>query len=557
MAIKMRHTHRYREIVMALVRHGFGYMVEEMGLFQLLSLPRKWLLRNSPTASKTVGERIRLVLEELGPTFIKLGQLASTRHDLIPADIASELQKLQDQVPPFSFEEVRTIIEQELHMPLEEIFPEFRETPLAAASIGQVHYARLSTGQAVAVKVQRPLVDKIIELDLEILAELSSIAERRVEWVAHYQLRRMIEELSKSMREELNYTHEGRNADRIARQFIQDAHVHIPKMHWDYTTPKVLTMEFLDGTTLNQVDMLLEQGHDLKQVAERLVNSMLHQVLIEGFFHADPHPGNVMVTSDGSIAFVDFGMVGRLTEDMKDNLGALLISLMRKDSSGIVRAILRLGLASEELNTKELQQDLELLQEKYYDIPLSQVSMGVALNDLFVTANRHRILMPTDLTLLGKALITVEGVAETLDPELSLVKLAEPFGRRLLKDRFNPQHMHKKWWRQFADLAETIISFPKQASQLSKLVRTGKLKVEIGIPEIDLLLRKLDQISNRISISIVLLSFSIIMVGLIIASSVGKTPSLILHFPVIEVGSSVAGLMLLWLLYSMFKSGRS
>jgi ubiquinone biosynthesis protein len=556
MAIKIRHTNRYREIVMTLVRHGFGYMVEEMGLFQMPKLPRKWFARKEPETVKTLGERIRLVLEELGPTFIKLGQLSSTRHDLLPEDIIMELQKLQDQVPPFSFEEVRVIIENELHMPLGDMFQELNEIPLAAASIGQVHGGRLITGEAIAVKVQRPLVDQIIELDLEILKELAIIAERRLEWVAHNQIRRMIEELSRSMREELNYTLEGRNADKIARQFVQRPDVHIPKVFWDFTTSKVLTMAYIEGITLNNPEALLEQGHDLKLVAERLVNSMFHQVLIEGFFHADPHPGNIIVLKDGSIAFVDFGMVGRLNEEMKDNLISLLIAMMRKDSDGILKAILHLGLVEEEMDTKELQFDLDLLREQYYDIPLSQLSLGDALNDLFVMANRHRIRMPVDLTLLGKAMITVEGVAEKLDPHLSLVNLAEPFGRRLLKERFHPQQAPKRWLKQLSALADTIISFPKQASHLSKLVRTGKLKVEIGIPEIDLLLRKLDQISNRISISIVLLSFSLIMVGLIVASSVGKTPSVILHFPVIEVGSAIAGLMLLWLLYSIFKSGR-
>lgn len=557
MAIKIRHTHRLREIVMALARHGFGYMVEEMGLFQMLSFPRKWLLKSSPEASMTLGERIRLVLEELGPSFIKLGQLSSTRQDLLPAEIAYELQKLQDQVPPFPFEEARSIIEKELHLPLEQIFQQFRESPLAAASIGQVHYGRLKTGEAVAVKVQRPLVDQMIELDLEILGELASIAERRIEWVAHYQVRRIIEELSRSMKEELNYTREGRNADRIARQFAEHSDVYVPKVYWDYTTSKVLMLEFMDGINLNQPKALLEQGHNLKKIAERLVNAMLHQVLIEGLFHADPHPGNIMVLTNSSIAFVDFGMVGHLNEEMKDHLISLLISLMRKDSSGIVRAILRLGLISEDLDTSELQNDLDLLREQYYDIPFSQVSLGDALSNLFAVANRHRILIPTDLTLVGKALITLEGVAEKLDPELSLVKLAEPFGRRLLRERYYPHQVQKRWWRQFTDLTESIISFPRQASQLFKLIRAGNLKVEIGIPEIDLLLRKLDQISNRITISIVLLSFCIIIVGLIIASSFGKTPSIILHFPVIEIGSSVAGLMLLWLLYSIIKSGKS
>jgi ubiquinone biosynthesis protein len=556
MSIKIRHTYRYKEIVLALVRHGFGYMVEEMGLFQMMSLPRKWLRRNQPEASKTQGERIRLLFEELGPTFIKLGQLSSTRQDMLPEDIIMEFQKLQDQVPAFSFAEARGIIESELHRPIEEIFAEFQETPIAAASIGQVYYGRLKTGEVVAVKVQRPSVEQIVQLDLEILNELATLAERRIDWVARYQIRRMIEELSISMQEEMNYTREGKNADRIARQFALKPEVHIPKVYWDFTTSRVLTMELVDGIKLNQPELLLEQGHDLKQTAKLLVNAMFHQVLVDGFFHADPHPGNVFVLDGGSIAFVDFGMVGRLNEDMKFQLGSLLISLMREDSHGIVQAILRLGLVSEDFDPRSLQNDLDLLREQYYDVPLSQVSLGVTMRDLFKVANRHSIVIPTDLTLLGKAILTVEGVAERLDPDLSIIKLAEPFGRRLLKERFHPQELQKRWWRQISGFVDTVMSFPQQARQLSKIIRTGKLKMEIAIPEIDLLLQKLDQVSNRITVSIVLLSFSIIMVGLIIASSLGKTPSLILHFPVIEVGSSVAGLMLLWLIYSIFKTGK-
>jgi ubiquinone biosynthesis protein len=541
---------------MALVRHGFGWVVEEMGLSQLLSMPRKWLRGNQPETSKKLGERVRLLLEELGPTFIKLGQLSSTRHDLLPEDIITEFQKLQDQVPAFSYDEVRSIIEQELHSPIDEIFLEFQEIPLAAASIGQVHYGKLKTGEVVAVKVQRPLVDQILQRDLEILRELTALAERRLNWVKRYQIRRMIEELSKSALEEMNYIREGRNADKIARQFAQQSHICIPKIYWEFTTPKVLTMELMHGIKLNEPEALLQQGHNLSQIAERLVNAMLHQVLIEGVFHADLHPGNIFVMEEGQIAFVDFGMVGRLNEEMKYHLCSLLIALMRQDNHGVVQAVIRLGLVSEDFDERGLEQDLELLREQYYEVPLSGLSLATALKDLFAVANRHSVVIPTDLTLLGKALLTLEGVAEKLDPRLSIINLAEPFGRRLLKERFHPEQLGKRWWRQISDFSDSLMGLPRHLGQLTKLVRVGKLKMEIAIPEIDLLLRKLDQVSNRITVSIVLLSFSIIMVGLIIASSFGKTPTILMHFPVMEVGSSAAGLMLLWLIYSIFKTGK-
>jgi ubiquinone biosynthesis protein len=556
--IKIRHTNRYREIAVALARHGFGYMVEEMGLFHLLPMPKLFRRTKNPeeTVTKTNEERIRLVLEELGPTFVKLGQLSSTRSDLLSEELISELEKLQDQVPPFSSEEARAIVERELHMPVSELFIEFDENPLAAASIGQVHFGRLRSGEAVAIKVQRPLVDNIVRMDLEILANLAELAERRLQWVSRYRIREIVEEFSKSLLAELDYSQEGKNADTIARQFKMRPDVRIPKIHWEYTTDKVLTMDFVSGIKLSQTDELEAKGYDLKQISERFVQTMLHQILIEGFFHADPHPGNVFVLEGGELAIVDFGMVGRLDEEMKYHLSSLLIALMRKDSDGLVRALLRLGLVSDEVDMGKLRKDLDQLRDQYYDVPFSQVSLGKGLKELFTVANRHHILMPTDLTLLGKALLTIEGVTEKLCPGLRLIDMAEPFGRRLVKERFSPGAMNKRFWRNLIELGETFVELPRQANQLTRMIRTGKLKMEIGLSEIDLLTQKMDHVSNRISFSIVLLAFSIIMVGLILAAAFGKDTLFLLHFPVIEIGSSVACLMALYLFYSIFRSGR-
>lgn len=554
--VKIRHTNRYREIVVALARHGFGYVVEEIGLLSVLALPVRWLRRQEREESKSLGERIRLVLEELGPTFIKLGQLSSTRSDLIPEDVIRELTKLQDSVPPFPMSDVRAIIEEELKVPLEEVFREFEEKPLAAASIGQVHRARLRTGEAVAVKVRRPHVDKIIQLDLDILKELAAMAEKRVDWIAQYRVRDIVGELSRSMREELDYTHEGKNADRIAEQYKGNPGILIPRVYWEFSTAKVLTMEFVDGIMLNHTREIQEQGRDLKNVAERVVNAMFHQIFIEGFFHADPHPGNIIVTRDNRIAFVDFGLCGYLSDDIKYHLSSLLIALMRRSSGAIIRAILPLGLVSEEVDMALLRKDLDMLRDKYYDVPFAEVSLAEAMTELFAVANRHHIVVPTDLTLLGKSLLTMEGVTKKIYPDLSMVHLAEPFGRRLIRERLHPEQVTKRMFRNTAQFVEDIASLPRQASQLARMVRTGKVKVEIGIPEIDLLLAKLDKISNRISISIILLAFSIIMVGLILASSFGKVPILLRHFPVIEVGSTAAAVLFLWILYSIFRSGR-
>ncbi|WP_145139679.1 AarF/ABC1/UbiB kinase family protein [Paenibacillus sp. Y412MC10] len=555
MALRIRHTGRYREIAMALMRHGFGYIVEELGLFQMLSIPRRWITHETPQ-TKTLGERIRLVLEDLGPTFVKLGQLASTRSDLLPEPIIRELIKLQDQVPPFSSESAKGIIEQELDDAIEDIFSWFEESPIAAASIGQVHLAKLKTGEDVAVKVQRPGALQMVVRDLEILRDLTALAEKRWVWVKQYQIARLVEEFASSMRAELDYTQEGRNAEKIALQFQNDETVCIPRIFWQYTSSRVMTMEYVRGISLSHQEELVAKGYDLKETAEKLVESMLHQIFIEGFFHADPHPGNLLVRKDGSLAYLDFGMVGRLSEEMKDHLSSLIIALMRKNTDSMVRAVLRLGMMPEDGDIRELRRDLDSLREQYYNIPFSEISMGTALNDLFSVAQRHKVMIPPDLTLLGKALLTMEGVIEKLDPTLSIIDMAEPFGRKLIKDRFSTRNLRKKLLGGAAGLAEALFDLPDQARQISSLISKGKLKVEISVPEMEALMRKLDQISNRLSFSIVLLAFSIIMVGLIIGSSLNQQSSVLWHFPVIGTGFIVALLMVLWLLFSIFKSGR-
>ncbi|MGR6128545.1 ABC1 kinase family protein [Paenibacillus sp. SER-28] len=555
MAVRMKHAGRYREIAMALARHGFGYMVEEMGLFQLLSLPRKWLTRETPE-SKTLGERIRLVLEDLGPAFIKLGQLASTRADLLPEPIIRELVKLQDQVPPFSSETARGILEQELDTSLEDILVRFDDVPLAAASIGQVHLGKLHSGEMVAIKIQRPGVNRIIRRDLDILRELTAMAAKRWEWVGRYQLRQMVEELGRSLIQELDYNHEARNTEKIALQFEQDPHIYIPKIYWDHTSSRILTMEFLDGTHLGSREELLRRGYNLKELAQRLVNSMLHQIFIEGFFHADPHPGNLLVLKNGSLAYLDFGMTGRLSEEMKNHLASLIIALMRKNTDAMVRSIERLGLVEPDTDLNALRADLDKIREDYSDVPFSQISIGDALNDLFGAAQRHRIGLPSDVLLLGKALLTLEGVVEHLDPDLSIIALAEPFGNKLLKERFSGRRIRGKLLGGATELVETLMELPGHARHLASIISKGKLKLEVTVPELEMLLRRLDQISNRLSFSIVLLAFSIIMVGLIIGSSLNHQVTMLWNVPAIEIGFVVALLMVAFLLYSIFKSGR-
>ncbi|PZD97004.1 ABC transporter [Paenibacillus sambharensis] len=553
---RIRHINRYRDIASALIRHGFGFIVQEIDVFHMLPLPVRMFQEPASVPKKSVAYRIRLVVQELGPTFVKLGQLASTRPDVFPEEMVRELEKLQDQVEPFEYEEVCSIIETELDMHMDEIFTRFSQTPLAAASIGQVHLAELSNGERVAVKVQRPDIEETIRTDFEILQNLALLAENRFEWARRYQVVKMIQEFGKSLLQELDYTIEARNTETIAKQFANDSNIYIPAVHWAYSTTRVMVMEYVDGIKVSHDAELVELGYNKKKIAQRFTRAMLHQIFIEGFFHADPHPGNIMVLPDERIAFIDFGMIGRLTPEMKQHLSSLIIALMRQSTDGIIKTVLRMGIVKQDVNTAQLRKDINILREKYYGVPLSEVSLGEAVNDLFDTANRHQIQIPVDLILVGKALLTMEGVAERLDPEISMVKLAEPFGRRLLKDKFHPRKIGETLWKDMMDYGELLVHFPKQLRELMNVVKNGHMRLEISVPELDVFLRKLDRISNRLSFSIVMLAFSIIMMGLIIGSSFTRQTTVLSNVPALEIGFTIAVLMFVWLLYSIFKSGR-
>ncbi|HZK53954.1 MAG TPA: AarF/UbiB family protein [Desulfosporosinus sp.] len=553
---RIRHIKRYRDVAKVLTHHGFGFFVEEMGLLHMLSLPKRLFTDTEKMDPMTVGARIRRVIEELGPTYVKIGQIASTRADIIPEEILKELEKLQDDVPSFSFDQVTRIIEEKLGSPLNEVFSWIDEEAIAAASIGQVHRAQLRTGELVAVKVQRPGIKAIIETDLEILLDLATLAERRMERMERLQLRDVVEEFAKSLRNELDYSIEARNAEKIAKQFKKDPTIHIPAIYWDYSTRTVLTMEFVQGLKLTQFEEIEKMGYDRKAIAEHLVQSVFQQVLIEGFFHADPHPGNIFLLSEGVISLIDFGMVGRLTADMKQNLASMVIAMMRQNTESMLKAVLRIGIVPDEVNLPLLTSDVDELRELYVDVPMSRISLGEAISNLFKVAFRHRIRIPADFTLLAKCFLTLEGIVEKLDPQLSMMDMAEPFGIRLLKERYRPSTIADRVWHNLTDYSDLLVDLPKQLKDLMGNLVKGRIRLEVSVPELDIFLKKLDRITNQISFSIVLLAFSIVMAGVVIASALGNQPILLWHIPAIEVGFSMATLMLLWLFISIFKSGK-
>ncbi|MGV3487153.1 MAG: ABC1 kinase family protein [Tuberibacillus sp.] len=553
---RLRHLGRYRDLVFALLRNGFGYIARDLGLTDIFSLQKRKLEQSESPQASPRAERIRRFIEDMGPTFVKLGQLMSTRSDILPQDIISELEKLQDQVPPFSFAEAKLVIEEELKQPLEVLFASFAENPIASASIGQVHRAVLHSGEEVAVKVQRPGIEKIVDTDLDILEELGAVAEQRFHWVREYRLREMIDEFATSLRAELDYTTEARNAESFAAMFKDDDEVQIPEIYWDYTRKRVLAMSYVSGTKINQTDELLNSNIDLRETAERLIQTMLQQMFIAGFFHADPHPGNILVDRDGAIIFLDFGMVGRLSDDLRSALVSYILAMMRKSTDGMINAMEKLGIIPEETDRAKLHKEIDRLHEKYYNLPFRDIHLGQAVNDLFAVVYKFRIKLPSDVLLLGKALVTIEGVVEGLDPGISILEVAESFSKDLLKDRYNPKKFAKTALYQWKELGEALLDLPKALQSLLKVLNKGKLTMELSTPELKLILHKLDRASHRLSFSIVLLAFSLLLTGLIIAGAIAGKQTVVWHFPIIGVGFGICTLMFLWLLYSFFRSGR-
>ncbi|MGW6301745.1 ABC1 kinase family protein [Peribacillus butanolivorans] len=551
---RLKHAQRYQEIINAFLKNGFGYFIYRLGLSESKSASK--LQPDENLNLRSIGERLHTILQSLGPTFIKLGQIASTRRDFVPEEIVRELEKLQDQVTPFPFDKVRKIVEDELGDSLENLFLEFQELPLATASIGQVHVARLPSQEVVAIKVQRPDILPTVETDLEILDDIARLMEARISWGRRYQIRKMIDEFAKSLRAELDYNSEGRNGEKIAKQFMNNQGIKIPRIHWEFSTKRVLTMDFIQGIKINHYKQLDDEGYDRRKIAERLANSMLQQILIDGFYHGDPHPGNIVILPGNIVALMDFGMVGRLEDEMKFQFASLVINLKRGSTNGLIKTLSDMGLLTDETDMIALRYDIDELRIKYYDIPLSQISLGGAVNDLFTVANQHHVQIPPEFTMLGKALLTMEAIIEELDPHFSIMKAAEPFGERLLKERYNPKNIAKNTWNQFVETAEAMAELPKDIREVTGIIKKGKLRLDINIPELQVFLHKLDQISNRLSFSIILLAFSIIMVGLIIGSAIGGETLLLWKIPVIEIGFVVATLMFLLMLYTIFRSGK-
>ncbi len=554
MLFKKWQLKRSRKIINTFARYGLGQVIDDLGLdffARRLPFPRpKRELKELEDLSKAV--RIRKVLEELGPTFIKFGQLLSTRSDIIPAEYIDELKKLQEQVPPFPFERVKQTVEGELGHALPELFSFFEVRPLAAASIGQVHEARLLSGEKVAVKVQRPDIRQVIEEDLAILENIAELVEKYSELGRLYNARGIIAEFKHIITMELNYHHEGRNAERIGRNFVEDNSLLIPEIYWTHTTQKVLTMQYIGGIKLKDRESLETGGYDTRKIVEQLSQVYVKQIFMDGSFHGDPHPGNVGVTAQGSLFFLDFGIAGHLNEEQRYLFNKMLLGLLSRNTEQVIYGITSLGVVTEQTDKRLLHLDLERLQERYYELPLKDLNLGEALHDLMEVAFKNRIHLPPDFTLLAKTFLTLEGLVSALQPDFSIAELVEPMGKTLLRQQLSMRRLTNqlyKYSNRYLRLAEIL---PDRLVTLLDRGAEGNFKVKLEFIDDEHILDRLNHMINRLSFSIVLASF---ILGLTLMMQFTEI-TLFRRFPLVEIGLLIVGVMGFWWLLAILRSGR-
>jgi len=549
-----RHIQRYRQILTVLFRYGFGDLVHTLKIEQYLEIGLQMISRKRRENIETLSraELVRMAMEELGPTFIKMGQILSTRPDLLPVEFIQELGKLQDHVPPFEYAQVKDIIEKELGVALGQLFKDFEETPLASASIGQVHRARLVDGDEVVVKVQRPGIRKTVEVDLEIMLHLATLMERHLKAMEIHRPTRIVEEFARTLEKELDYTIEAAHTERFAMQFIGDATVYVPKIYREATTSRVLTMEYVRGIKASEIARLDEAGLDRREIARRGLDLIMKQVFVHGFFHADPHPGNIFILPGNVICYLDFGMMGRIGRKSREHFADLIMNIVRRDEVNVTDALVRLTISDEEPNHNALERDVAEFIDQHFYRPLKEMDLGKLLHQLLEMAARHRLTVPPDLFLMIKALSTAEGVGRVLDPDFDATERAAPFVRRIQLQRLHPKRIAEDIYDSGSDFLHLVKEIPGELREILRQARQGRVKIEFEHRGLENMLSTHDRISNRLAFAIVLASL-IIGSSLIVLSGI---PPKWHGIPVIGLaGFIIAGVMGLWLLFSIIRRG--
>jgi len=552
----IRTIRRYRTILGVLIKYGFGHFVEQLNIDYYLELGKRIVTRDrmhKELERLSQSQRLRMAMEELGPTFIKLGQLLSTRPDVLDQEFIEEFSKLQDEVPAVTLDQIKTQIQRELGYPADELFAEFSEQPIAAASIAQVHRGKLRSGEEVVFKIRRPGITRVVETDIDVLMGLAYLIEQHVPTVALYDPVGLVKEFRRSIMREMNFIREGHTVERFASNFADSTTVYIPKIFWDYSGEIVLTMEYVSGIKISHLEKLRAQGYDLKEIAKRGADAFLKQVLDYGLFHADPHPGNIFVLPDQVICMIDFGMVGRLGQDLKEQLLDLLQALLERDVDRIISQLLYSGELTDTADLKNLRRDLHDFIEDYYDLVLQDIKIGRLFSEFIEILTHHRIHFPPDYMMLAKALVVMEGVGRQLDPNFNMISHMRPYVKRLIVERFSPKNISAQASRIAVAYTSLAKNLPHDIKEFLNRLNRNQFKIDLEHRGLEKLVTDLDRSSNRVSFSLVIGS---LIVGSSLVMQIDKGP-MVFGFPLLGLlGYSIAGLLGLWLAVGILRSGR-
>ena len=550
----MRDFGRLREIAAVFIRYGWGDAIKRLGLANVLGRAGTML---HPKAALEVMHlppevRVRLAIEELGPTFVKLGQVLATRADIFPPHWIAEFSKLQDEVPPVAFEVLLPELEKALGRSPFEVFNKLETEAIAGASVAQVHYAELQDGTPVVLKIRRPNIQATIDADLRLLSHLGRLIESEMPETRRFQPGKIIGQFARSLRKELDLAAEGRNTDHFAHHFANDPQVEFARVYWDYTSESLLVMGRIEGIPGNNMPRALEAGLDLKALASLGADTVLKMVLIDGFFHADPHPGNVFFLPGNRLAIIDCGMVGRITGERRDQIADLLASLVSRDYQTILNILIAWA-GDAPVNETKLEADLDEFFFNYEQCSLRQISFGKMLSDLTTVMRENYLSVPSDLAMLFKALITLEGLGRQLDPDFQIVRHLTPFVKQVIFDRYKPGVLFKRGQRGLVEALGLLTMLPRDVARLVKDIRRGRVKIEFDMKRLDHFGHQLDHSTNRLTLGLLT---SALIIGSSIVMTVRGGPTLF-GLPAFGfLGFFIASLFGLWLMISIWRSGR-
>ena len=540
-----KHLERYRQIVGILVDEGFDNVLDMTGLRRFQ--PVRVRLRPEREHRESFGVRLRHTLERLGPTFVKVGQVASTRPDLIPEDVIVELRKLQDDVAPFPDAQAFALIEAELGGSIDDLFAEFDRTPLAAASLGQVYTAVLPDGSPVCVKVQRPNVEAVVDTDLDILMTQARFVQQHSELADRYDVVEITGEFAEAVRGELDYFAEGTNAERLRDAFAEDETVKFPAVYWEFTTRRILTTERLIGLPFNKPELLTEAGMDRTELAKLGIYCYLEQIFVHGFYHADPHPGNLFALEDGRVGFTDFGRCGTISKVGREQLADLFMAIIDDDSGLAVDTLLNAAGNPGDIDVAELERDVSRLITKYYNKSLNQIRIGDLIGEVLDLVRDHHLMLSSELAMLLTTLVVLEGLGRLLDPNFDFVAVTSPFARKITTARMSPQALSRTFMQSMRRLAHAGQELPESLTRLLRRASQGEFRIAVNPSGFDPIMKRVEEATNRISFALVVAAF---VIGLsMLLSQTALPPAFVWVARVFWAGAMVVGS---WFFISMF-----